>query len=377
MKKTHEQFLEDLWNRNKHYREGKFKVVGQYEKTEYRIELETKFGRCMCVPHVLLRDTLPDIRSATSKSEYFKNVCLEKFGNDDINDLSEVEYVCSNTKVKVTDRDYGEYFITPSDYLSGRRNSKRGRETKAKRERMSIQSAESKIKKLHPELTFTLNEYTSRRMHINVTNKYGLCKMTIDNLLLGAKPTIKSAINKNEYFANQAREVHGNKYDYSLVEYKNCNKKIKIIGEYGTFEQRPSDHLQGSGSLVESKITISDYQKSNPTGWAYTNWEAAAKRSKKFTGYKVYFIECQDLESEEKFYKIGRTYIDVKNRFCGKKLPYTYIIIKVVETDSAKEACELEQELKNKHKEFKYIPSKKFNGMYECFHSLNIDLQTN
>lgn len=26
--KTHEQFLKDLWNRNKSYREGKFKVVG-------------------------------------------------------------------------------------------------------------------------------------------------------------------------------------------------------------------------------------------------------------------------------------------------------------------------------------------------------------
>jgi len=42
--------------------------------------------------------------------------------------------------------------------------------------------------------------------------------------------------------------VHGNKYDYSRVDYKNTMSKVKIIcPEHGEFEQRPYAHLVGNG----------------------------------------------------------------------------------------------------------------------------------
>jgi very-short-patch-repair endonuclease len=45
-------------------------------------------------------------------------------------------------------------------------------------------------------------------------------------------------------FINEAREIHGDKYDYSLVEYKRCNKKIKIkCLVHGIFEQQPQSHI--------------------------------------------------------------------------------------------------------------------------------------
>jgi very-short-patch-repair endonuclease len=48
-----------------------------------------------------------------------------------------------------------------------------------------------------------------------------------------------------EEFIKRAKEVHGNKYDYSLVYYVNMTTKVKIIHkEYGIFEQRPQDHLR-------------------------------------------------------------------------------------------------------------------------------------
>ena len=41
---------------------------------------------------------------------------------------------------------------------------------------------------------------------------------------------------------------HGDKYDYSLVNYINLKTKIKIIcPEHGEFEQRPDVHLKGVG----------------------------------------------------------------------------------------------------------------------------------
>ena len=44
------------------------------------------------------------------------------------------------------------------------------------------------------------------------------------------------------------REIHGDKYDYSKVEYKNSTTKVCIICPmHGEFWQKPSDHLSGYG----------------------------------------------------------------------------------------------------------------------------------
>lgn len=48
----------------------------------------------------------------------------------------------------------------------------------------------------------------------------------------------------------KAKEIHGDKYDYSKVNYKNNNIKVKIIcPEHESFFQNPSSHLQGNGCL--------------------------------------------------------------------------------------------------------------------------------
>lgn len=51
-----------------------------------------------------------------------------------------------------------------------------------------------------------------------------------------------------EEFIKRANNIHDNKYDYSLVEYKNDKTKIKIIcPRHGMFEQTPASHLSESG----------------------------------------------------------------------------------------------------------------------------------
>ena len=48
-------------------------------------------------------------------------------------------------------------------------------------------------------------------------------------------------------FTNRSIQIHNNKYDYSLVEYKNNRTKVKIIcSVHGVFEQSPKSHLRGS-----------------------------------------------------------------------------------------------------------------------------------
>jgi hypothetical protein len=47
-----------------------------------------------------------------------------------------------------------------------------------------------------------------------------------------------------EEFIKKAKNIHGSKYDYSLVKYINCSLKVKIVCPiHGVFEQRPDAHL--------------------------------------------------------------------------------------------------------------------------------------
>jgi hypothetical protein len=51
-----------------------------------------------------------------------------------------------------------------------------------------------------------------------------------------------------ELFIEKAKLIHGDKYDYSKVDYKNCSTKVKICCKiHGEFEQTPNNHLSGYG----------------------------------------------------------------------------------------------------------------------------------
>lgn len=49
-----------------------------------------------------------------------------------------------------------------------------------------------------------------------------------------------------EQFLEDCYKVHGDKYDYSLVEYNGAHTKVKILcNEHGIFEQTPDAHING------------------------------------------------------------------------------------------------------------------------------------
>jgi len=52
----------------------------------------------------------------------------------------------------------------------------------------------------------------------------------------------------NDKFINVAKKVHGNKYDYSLVDYIDSKIRVDIIcPKHGIFKQFPTNHLKGHG----------------------------------------------------------------------------------------------------------------------------------
>ncbi len=66
----------------------------------------------------------------------------------------------------------------------------------------------------------------------------------------------------NNEFIEKSINVHGNKYDYSLVVYINSRTKVKIVcPEHGIFEQKPNSHLQGQKCFkcMETKKTLKSF----------------------------------------------------------------------------------------------------------------------
>lgn len=75
----------------------------------------------------------------------------------------------------------------------------------------------------------------------------------------------KKATYTTEYFINQAKLVHGNKYDYSRVNYINYFHKVEIgCPIHGWFFQVPSSHLKGIECLrcsCDRMFDINDFIK--------------------------------------------------------------------------------------------------------------------
>ena len=109
-------------------------------------------------------------------------------------------------------------------------------------------------------------------------------------------------------FISKALKVHGNKYDYSEVEYVNVNLPIKIVchnkdrfgNEHGIFYQTPNDHLNGNGC---SKCSSSHFEMEIKNLldllcikyiWQYKDKELLGKQSVDFllSEYNL-AIECQ------------------------------------------------------------------------------------
>lgn len=62
---------------------------------------------------------------------------------------------------------------------------------------------------------------------------------------------------KTKIFIEKARNIHGNKYDYSKVVYLTRHQSVTITcNRHGDFIQKPSDHLSGCGCKICGKETI-------------------------------------------------------------------------------------------------------------------------
>ena len=172
-------------------------------------------------------------------------------------DYSKVHYVNSKTKVCIICPEHGEFWQAPSSHLQGRGCSKcKGDKT---RERCVSTKEEfiKKAKEVHKDkYDYSKVKYEKSNMKICIIcPEHGEFWQTPNSHLSGygcTKCGIENRCEKRsstkEIFIEKAKETHGDKYDYSKVDYVNCDTKVCIIcKDHGEFWQKPNDHTKGAG----------------------------------------------------------------------------------------------------------------------------------
>lgn len=106
-----------------------------------------------------------------------------------------------------------------------------------------------KAKNIHgDQYDYSLVEYTGSSKKVKIIcPKHGVFEQVSNNHVSLKQGCPKCAgnhkLNSNS-FKNKANKIHGNIYDYSLVDYKSNKSKVKIICPiHGIFEQKPNDHI--------------------------------------------------------------------------------------------------------------------------------------
>lgn len=302
-KLTHEQFIERLSSKNEHYKNGLFTIEELYDGIEQKILIQTKYGYCRVKCENLMRGFGFNIKNAVDKTNFFIKQAKDVHLNYYVYDKT--IYVNNSIKIIITCPIHGDFEQIPNSHLQDKG-----------------------------------------------------CRVC------GYIKNAQSLKRSDEQLLKDFRKVHGDRYEYPELVNNGSHNKIKIICSiHGLFEQEPHSHIKGQGCASCG----SEKNRYNPSTWSISNWIKSAEKSKNFDSFKVYIIELYDESTNERFFKIGRTFLKIKSRLL--KVPYKYNILHFFE-GSAKEMFDLEVELKRNNKEYKYTPKKEFGGQFECFNKI-------
>ena len=180
-----------------------------------------------------------------------------KLVHGDKYDYSKVEYIDSKTKVCIICTEHGEFWQTPNKHLSGQGCAECGKKINKK--------------------CLTTNEFIER-----------------------------------------AKKIHGNKYDYSKVEYKKAIEKVCVIcPEHGEFWIAPHNHLEGKKCKYCATINRSNKKRNKQ--------EEVIKRASETHGNKYDYSKIKYYKMHDKVCIIcpehGEFWQSMANHINGKGCP--------------------------------------------------------
>lgn len=145
--------------------------------------------------------------------------------------------------------------------------------------------------------------------------KHGIFYQTPKGHLRGRKcaKCSKSFPLTTEMFVEKSYKIHGNKYDYSGVKYISSKIKVCIIcKKHGVFNQRPNDHLMGCGCPKCANVCLS-------------NTEEFVKKARKLYGNAYNYTKVKYINNKENIIiicpKHGEFIQMPNNHLMGHKCP--------------------------------------------------------
>jgi hypothetical protein len=168
-------------------------------------------------------------------------------------DYSRTTYVDFKTKVCIVCPKHGEFWQIPSSHTKGGCGCpKCGVESRSRKRKLDTESVIKRAKAVHNnKYDYSLLSYNSQEDKVKIICPvHGVFEQKLSNHLQGQGcPVCAGTIKKTtEQFIIEARTIHGDKYDYSLVEYKGNKSKVIISCPiHGLFAQAPISHLTSCG----------------------------------------------------------------------------------------------------------------------------------
>ena len=260
-RKTLEEFIEE--SRAKHgdkfdYSEVSYintnthvKIVcpihNKFEQTPID-HIQSIFGCKKCA------DTNNGLLGRSNTDEFIKKSIIV---HRDTYDYSEVKYEKNTTDVIIKCKIHGAFLQHPCVHLRGNGCQKCGIQKSANAKRYILEEFIQKAIDIHG-LLYNYDSVNYISSHIKVIincHLHGSFSQVPNSHLSGngcpscSYDTAGDKLRKTyDEFVNDARDIHGQKYDYSSVIYKNTNTSIKIICPiHSEFLQTPSTHLSGGG----------------------------------------------------------------------------------------------------------------------------------
>lgn len=333
-----------------------------------------------------------------------------------IYDYSKVEYTNSRNKVVIRCKKHGYFEQEANSHLQGHGcrecfNSKRG-----KSRQLTTHDFVVRAKEVHGDkYDYSKTEYAKSSVKVNIICRiHGVFSQHPHHHLRGHGCTYcgNNTLKSQQEFIKQCVDIHGDKYDYSLVSYRKNKIKVKIIcKKHGVFEQYPINHLnqkQGcpecagvlpintkdfveratevhNGKYSYDKVSCESGQQrvviicpnhgeftqqvsSHLKGFGCNRCVVRGYNRSRFTDISdvatLYIMKLYN--NLERFYKIGITTKSVRERINNPKLPYECELIASLKIDSRR-AFDFEKKMHRRFIKNNYIPSLSFHGKTECF----------
>jgi len=219
-------------------------------------------------------------------------------------DYNLVEYKNSRTKVKIVCNIHGIFEQSPKDHIFGN-----GCPSCCKNQKLTQEEFIKKSKQTHGDkYDYSLVKYNGAKNTVNIIcNNHGVFNQIAHNHICGQGCPSCANVNKltTETFIIKSKVIHGDIYDYSLVEYKNNKTKVKIIcKKHGIFEVRPDNHINNKSKcpkcygLNKSKSEIIDiFEKIHGKKYDYSLIDYKTSNSKMLIGCKKHGIFLQSFKS--------------------------------------------------------------------------------